>query len=90
LANQTTPGFTLLTDLSRLEAMEYSCTPIIAKIMDHFNSRQVAKIVRVIPDGDKDIGFSILSMFHYNTSIPITTCENLSEAEALLVNHGRS
>ena len=78
------PGFQLLTDLSGLESMDLACVPHIERVMDLCNRKGVAKIVRIVPDPHKDIGFNILSLFHYRHGIPIVTCETPEEAiEAL-------
>jgi len=75
------PGFLVLTDLSRLEEMEYSCVLEIQAMMDLFRKKGVAKIVRVIPDPKKDIGFTVMSYFHYHDHpVAIVTCETLAEA----------
>ena len=74
------PGFQLLTDLSRLESMDVACAAYIKRTMDWCNKQGVSKVVRVIPDPHKDIGLSILSLFHYRRPLPIVTCETLAEA----------
>ena len=79
------PGFQLLTDLSGLESMDVACARHIERVMDLCNKKGVAKVVRVIPDPHKDIGFNILSLFHYRHGIPIVTCETLEEAMQILV-----
>jgi hypothetical protein len=48
--------------------------------MDLCNQKGISKIVRIIPDSQKDIGFNILSLFHYRHGIPIVTCETAAEA----------
>ena len=73
-------GFRLLTDLSGLETMDADCVPYIRESMDVLNKKGVAMVVRVIPDPRKDIGFKILSLFHYRHDIQIVTCETLEEA----------
>ena len=78
------PGFRLLTDLSRLEEMELACVPHIRKLMDLCNKKGVDAVVRVIPDPHKDIGFNILSLFHYRRRVRIVTCETLAEALSAL------
>jgi len=40
----------------------------------------VELVVRVIPDPHKDIGFNILSLFHYRRRVRIVTCPTLEEA----------
>jgi hypothetical protein len=78
------PGFRLLTDLSGLSSMDARCAPYIEKTMDVFSKGGVSKVVRVIPDPHVDIGFNIMSLFHYRRRIQIVTCETLAEAEKIL------
>jgi len=80
------PGFRLLTDLTRLEAMDFECIPHIKRIMDLCNKEGVEKVVRVIPDPRKDIGLSIMSLFHYDRRVHIVTCKNIDEAKRALSN----
>lgn len=77
-------GFTTLTDLTDLEAMELDCVSHLARIMDVCRARGVSTVVRVIPDPDKDIGFNILSIIHYRKGVKIITCETMAEAERVL------
>jgi anti-anti-sigma regulatory factor len=77
-------GFRLLTDLSHLDSMDVAAVPVIDKMMDLFNRRGVDTVVRVIPDPHKDIGLSIMSLFHYRRQVRIVTCETLAEAEKIL------
>ena len=73
-------GFRLLTDMSKLETMDTACIPYIRDSMDLLNKQGVSTVVRVIPDPRKDIGFNILSLFHYRPNVQIVTCETLEEA----------
>lgn len=66
-------GFTLLTDMTFLEHMDLNIKSSIEKTMDVLNKQGVAKIIRIIPDQKKDIGFSIMSLFHYSTEVPVHT-----------------
>jgi hypothetical protein len=77
---KTESGFRLLTDLSGLEAMDADCVPYIRDSMDALNKKGVSMVVRIIPDPRKDLGFKILSLFHYRRDIQIVTCETLEEA----------
>ena len=77
-------GFTLLTDLTHLQSMDLLCVPTLEKTMDQFRTSGVSRIIRIIPDPGKDIGFSIMSLFHYPRSLHIITCESLAEAERAL------
>jgi hypothetical protein len=79
------PGFVVLTDLSRLEAMDVVCEKHIGRIMDLCQQRGVGRIIRVIPEPSKDIGWNILSIFHYERGLHAITCESLPQAERHLV-----
>jgi hypothetical protein len=78
------PGFRLLVDLSRLEAMDPDCMKEIGRTMEWIDKGGVGKVVRVIPDPDKDIGFNILTIFHYPHHPQIITCKTMTEAAGLL------
>jgi anti-anti-sigma regulatory factor len=84
LAKDLQPGFQLLSDLTGLEAMDPACLTQIRKTMDLLNQTGVSRVVRVIPNPRKDIGFNILSLFHYRRGIPIVTCADLNEAMSAL------
>jgi len=86
LLSELKPGFRLLTDLSGLATMDLACLPHIKGNMDLCNRKGISKVVRVIPDPEKDIGFNILSLFHYRRGIPIVTCESLKEAALALAS----
>ena len=77
-------GFHLLTDLSKLNSMDLRCVPYIAKTMEAARSRGITRVVRIIPDPDKDIGFNIMSLFHLPRGLQIITCENEAEADRAL------
>jgi hypothetical protein len=74
------PGFRILADMTNLEAMDPGGAPYIGSIMDLCMTKQVEHVLRVIPDPHKDIGFNIMSYFHYGSRIRVTTCEKLGEA----------
>lgn len=78
------PGFRLLSDLSDLELMSPACAPFIRQSMQLCNGKGITRIVRVIPDPSKDIGFNLMAVFHYDPSVRITFCETLAEAKSLL------
>jgi hypothetical protein len=80
------PGFKLLVDFTTLESMDYACAPDIEYAMDLCNKTGVAKIVRVIPDPRRDIGMSIMSLFHYRRGIAIITCQTMEEGLAALAD----
>jgi len=78
------PAFCLLTDFSALEEMDYSCSDDIRSMMDQLREYGVSRIVRVIPDPRKDIGFTTMSLFHYGRDVSIHTVESLAEALPLI------
>ena len=78
------PGFSLLTDLSRLESMDPLCVPSIKRTMDLFRGQGVKLIVRIIPNPKRDIGFNIMSLFHYPRTVRILTVTTAAEAERAL------
>src|SRR5438128_1585926 len=59
-----TPGFRLLADFSRLESMSLDCITPIGQVMELLDHHGLGMVARVIPDPAKDIGLSILSIFH--------------------------
>jgi hypothetical protein len=73
-------GFRLLTDLTHLESMDLACRDGIAHNMQLCERKGIGFVVRVIPEPDKDIGFNILTAFHYKHSVPVCTCRSLEEA----------
>jgi hypothetical protein len=84
LLSQLQKGFSLLSDLRALETMELECIPYIEKVMDWCNEAGVSKVVRIIPDSHKDIGFNIMSLFHYRRGVRIVTCQTLEDAQRAL------
>lgn len=77
-------GFALLTDLTALNEMSLDAVPAIDRTMEKMKAAGVGLIVRVIPDTGKDIGMSILSLFHYPRTLKIVTTQTLDEAEKIL------
>jgi hypothetical protein len=74
-------GFRLISDLSRLDAMDVHGAHAMGKIMELCAQKGVGVVVRVVPDPAKDIGFNILANFHYPPHHPMTiTCTNMVEA----------
>jgi hypothetical protein len=86
LLSKMRPGFCLLTDLTRLERMDLACEPVLDQLMDACNRAGVRRVVRVVPEPNKDIGFGIMSLFHYGPDVRIITCGSLSEAEPYLTS----
>jgi hypothetical protein len=77
-------GFTLLSDLSSLDLMDLDCAPDIEWSMEALDEAGIARVVRVIPDPRKDIGFNIMSRFHYRRSVKFVTCDTMEEALKIL------
>src|SRR5881275_3567343 len=67
------PGSRVLTDFRWLESMRPSAAPHIAEIMELLAEKQVASVIRIIPNAGKDIAMNILSRFRYSDDLPITT-----------------
>lgn len=74
------PGFRLLTDMSALEKMDYECAEEIRAIMDQLRERGISHAIRVIPDQKKDIGFTVMSYFHYGRNVRVQTVKSFAEA----------
>jgi hypothetical protein len=84
LMAELSPGFRVLVNLSELETMDSAFMTEIGGLMELIDRSGVGLIVRVIPDPAKDIGFNILSIFHYPRRPQIATCKNMIEAGKLL------
>lgn len=59
------PEFTLLVDMTELGSMRVECAEELGRKMELMDSAGVGRVVRIIPDTSKDIGMSILALFHY-------------------------
>lgn len=73
-------GLRLLADLSLVEYMDPDCVSEMGRAMDLIDQHGVSLIVRVIPDASKDIGLSILTVFHYPHQPRIITCQDMVSA----------
>ena len=86
LLSDLKPAFTVITDLGRLEHMEFKCAEDVGKIMDLCNDAGVAHVCRVIPNQDVDIGWNIISRFHYDEgSVKIETFPTFYRAMKTLI-----
>jgi hypothetical protein len=65
--------------------MEPAAATHLAEIMDTLAAKEVAAVVRVIPDPRKDIGLNILSQFHYGRNVNLATFESLAAALSMLM-----
>ncbi|PYK73625.1 MAG: hypothetical protein DME44_00690 [Verrucomicrobia bacterium] len=63
IMKEITPGFRVLADFRWLDRMEPAAAAHLAEIMDVLAAKDVAAVVRVVPDPHKDIGLNILSQF---------------------------
>ena len=79
-------GFRLLTDFTQLESMDAACSLYMEQIMDLCDQQGVAMVVRIVSDPHKDIGFNIMSLFHYAHDVPIVICSTVDEAEKALAD----
>ena len=86
IMKEVTPGFRVLTDFRWLERMDPAAAVPLAEIMDALAEKDVAAVVRVVPDSHKDIGLNILSQFHYGPQIKLATFESLAEALSALMD----
>jgi hypothetical protein len=86
IMKEVTPGFRVLTDFRWLERMDPAAAVPLAEIMDALAAKDVATVVRVVPDPRKDIGLNILSQFHYGPQIKLATFESLAEALSALID----
>jgi hypothetical protein len=77
-------GFVLITDLTGLESMHLDCVPYVTGAMDLFLASGVSKVIRIIPDPEKDIGLKLLSIVHYRGKVPTLTCKTRDEADGEL------
>jgi hypothetical protein len=77
-------GLQMLVDLSQMESMDLACADELGKMMESLGQHGVELVVRVIPDPRKDIGFNILSRFHYQHPPRTVTCKTMAEAVRLL------
>ena len=66
--------------------MKPAAAPHLAEIMDTVAEKDVAAVIRVVPDPHKDIGLNILSQFHYGPQIKLATFESLAEALSALMD----
>jgi hypothetical protein len=74
------PGFRMLTDLTGLSEMDAACASPLGGFMDLCSRRGVSAIHRVAPDPQKDIGFALMSPFHYGREVRIVAHANTTEA----------
>lgn len=80
LIKNSEPGLRALTDLRLLASMEPAAAAHIAEIMKALQDKGLISVTRVVPDPRKDIGYNILSQFHYDSRVKIYVFETLADA----------
>jgi hypothetical protein len=80
LIKDAEPGLRALTDLRLMTSMEPAAATHIAAIMKALQDKGLVSVTRVVPDPRKDIGYNILSQFHYDSHVKIYVFETLSDA----------
>ena len=66
--------------------MPSTAAPYIGQIMESCAEKGVALVVRLLPaEPSKDIGFAIMSQFHYAPDIRIVTCATMEESTSYLL-----
>ena len=80
------PGFVLLSDLTDLRSMDPACAEGLGAVMEVLSERGLSLALRVIPDPSKDIGFNLISLFHYRKSVRALTLSSLAEALVVLLD----
>ncbi len=79
-------GCIVFVNLSLLERMDFEAKKFISKEMELLNAKGVSEVIRIIPDKSKDIGFSIMSLFHYSPKTKIHTYKSLQEAKEIFAD----
>ena len=80
------PGFRLLADLRGILSMPTTAAPYIGELMESCAEKGVELVVRLLPaEPSRDIGFAIMSHFHYTRDIRIVTCATMEEATSYLL-----
>ena len=64
--------------------MAPDCQTELGRQMDLIAQAGVNLLVRVIPDASKDMGMSIMTVFHYSRQVRVVTCLHFTEAIKVL------
>jgi hypothetical protein len=64
--------------------MGEECVEQLGKTMELLDRHGVELVARVIPDPTKDIGLSILTVFHYRRPPRTVICQTMEEAARAL------
>lgn len=84
LLAQLPSGLKVVVDLERLDSMDIGCAEVVGRMMEVLEQHGLDLVVRIIPDPAKDIGFNIISRFHYRRRPRVATFKTLAEAARLL------
>src|SRR5260221_10049993 len=75
LLTDVQPPFKLFADLGDLLSMPTTSAPYITQIMESCAENGVGLVARLLPpEPSTDIGFAIITHFHYAPDVPIATC----------------
>ncbi|MFA5088918.1 MAG: hypothetical protein WC552_07785 [Candidatus Omnitrophota bacterium] len=77
---QLQKGFRVLTDMSSLGRIDLEAKKFLKESMELLSRSGVSEVVRIIPDQSKDIGFNIMSLFHYPPGTRIHIYRSIQEA----------
>lgn len=84
LAASFKENFKVLADFWELEAISQDVREPLKKIMDFLNEKGVNEVLRIVPDSANDIGFNIMSAFHYSKDVRFQNVNSREEANARL------
>ena len=85
LLTDVQPGLRLFADLSGVLSMPTAAAPYIGQYMELCAEKGVELVVRLLPaEPCKDIGFAIISHFHYPPEMRIVTCATMEEVASHL------
>ena len=73
-------GFVLLTDLRDVTSVDADAYAFVKELMELCEERGVKKVVRVLGETEDDLGFTIMSFFHYGHNVAVVTCLNMDQA----------
>ena len=82
MASAFKPGLRLLNDLSRSAVPSLDLREGVANLMKLMNRLGVVEVIRVIPDPAQDIGYNIMSLFHYGPDVRFRTVESCDQVHS--------